>query len=80
MNKTMHLRWLRLKRQTRLNGPRAAQRRSAPWATLPIFTEIVPVPGLEAVPARPALRREPAARTDDGNELAGGTGSRSAAA
>lgn len=39
MNKTMHLRWLRLKRQTRLSGPRAAQRRSAAWATLPIFTD-----------------------------------------
>jgi hypothetical protein len=39
MAKTMHLRWLRLKRQTRLNGPRAAQRRTAAWATLPIFSE-----------------------------------------
>ena len=56
MNKTMHLRWLRLKRQTRLSGPRAAQRRSAAWATLPIYTELVPAPPLEAVPARTAAR------------------------
>lgn len=56
MNKTMHLRWLRLKRQTRLSGPRAAQRRSAAWATLPIFTELAPVPDLATVPARTALR------------------------
>jgi len=41
MTKTMHLRWLRLRRQTRLTGPRAAQRRTAPWATLPIFTELM---------------------------------------
>ena len=40
MTKTMHLRWLRLKRQTRLSGPPAAQRRTAPWATLPIFHEV----------------------------------------
>ncbi len=40
MTKTIHLRWLRVKRQTRLTGPRAAQRRTAPWATLPIFTEL----------------------------------------
>jgi hypothetical protein len=50
MNKTMHLRWLRLKRQTRLTGPRAAQRRAVAWATLPIFTETVP-PFASATPA-----------------------------
>lgn len=34
---TMHLRWLRYRRQARLNGPRAAQRRTAPWLALPMF-------------------------------------------
>ena len=38
----IHLRWLRLKRQTRLSGPRAAQRRNPSWAPLPIFTELAP--------------------------------------
>lgn len=56
MNKTMHLRWLRLKRQTRLTGPRAAQRRSAAWATLPIFTELTPETALASVPSRTAVR------------------------
>ena len=35
---TMHLRWLRFKRQVR-SGPRAAQRRTIPWMALPTFTE-----------------------------------------
>lgn len=56
MNKTMHLRWLRLKRQTRLSGPRAAQRRNAGWATLPIFTELAPGPVPALVPARADVR------------------------
>ena len=56
MTKTMHLRWLRLKRQTRLSGPPAAQRRYAGWATLPIFTDDhAPATSLSA-PARSALR------------------------
>jgi hypothetical protein len=56
MPKTMHLRWLRLKRQTRLSGPPAAQRRCAGWATLPIFTDDhAPAPSLIA-PARSAPR------------------------
>jgi hypothetical protein len=56
MNKAMHLRWLRLKRQTRLSGPRAAQRRTAAWGHLPIFTELAVDPALAAAPARSALR------------------------
>jgi hypothetical protein len=56
MNKTMHLRWLRLKRQTRLTGPRAAQRRTAAWASLPIFTELTTDPVVTTAPARLALR------------------------
>jgi hypothetical protein len=56
MNKTMHLRWLRLKRQTRLSGPRAAQRRTASWANLPIFTELTVDAALVPAPARSALR------------------------
>ena len=55
MNKTMHLRWLRLRRQARLSGPRAAQRRNAAWAALPIFTDDhAPATSLVA-PARAAL-------------------------
>lgn len=56
MNKTMHLRWLRLKRQTRLSGPRAAQRRTAAWATLPIFTELEPSFGIDRNAARDVSR------------------------
>ncbi|MEO7435703.1 MAG: hypothetical protein ABI080_09475 [Candidatus Binatia bacterium] len=56
MNKVMHLRWLRLKRQTRLSGPRAAQRRKAAWATLPIFTEIEPSFELGTTAARDGAR------------------------
>ena len=56
MTKIMHLRWLRLKRQTRLSGPRAAQRRTAAWAVLPIFTELTTDPELTTASARPALR------------------------
>ena len=55
MPKTMHLRWLRLKRQTRLSGPRAAQRRTAAWASLPIFTDLSNDAALQA-PARVAVR------------------------
>lgn len=55
MGKTMHLRWLRLKRQTRLSGPAAAQRRTAAWATLPIFT-IPDASALASSPAREALQ------------------------
>ncbi len=36
---TMHLRWLRFKRQIRPSGPRAAQRRALPWMALPTFNE-----------------------------------------
>ena len=56
MSKTIHLRWLRLKRHTRLSGPRAAQRRAAAWATLPIFTEPEP-PFAIATPALRAVLR-----------------------
>jgi len=56
MTKTMQLRWLRLKRQTRLTGPRAAQRRSAAWGTLPIFTEDSIEPGPAVAPARAVSR------------------------
>lgn len=56
MNKTMHLRWLRLKRQTRLSGPRVAQRRSAGWATLPIFTDDHAPETLLGAQARTALQ------------------------
>jgi len=56
MPKTMHLRWLRLKRQTRLSGPRAAQRRTAAWASLPIFTDLSTDPALAPAPARAAVR------------------------
>lgn len=55
MQKTIHLRWLRLKRQTRLSGPRAAQRRNSAWAPLPIFTDITPGRA-DASDARPATR------------------------
>ena len=55
MPKTVHLRWLRLKRQTRLSGPRAAQRRTAAWGTLPIFTDPTD-PALASAPARAAVR------------------------
>ena len=41
---TMHLRWLRFKRQVRLTGPRAAQRRAVPWMTLPLYTDTSPEP------------------------------------
>ena len=44
---TMHLRWLRFKRQVRPSGPRAAQRRAVPWMALPMFNE-------QMVPASPA--------------------------
>ena len=56
MTRTMHLRWLRLKRQTRLTGPRAAQRRTAAWATLPIFPEPEPTLAIVTTAARGALR------------------------
>jgi hypothetical protein len=56
MHKAMHLRWLRLKRQTRLTGPRAAQRRTAAWGTLPIFTDLTVDPAVVTAPARSALR------------------------
>ena len=56
MTKTMHLRWLRVKRQTRLSGPRAAQRRTASWATLPIFTDDHAPATLMAAPARTVLQ------------------------
>jgi hypothetical protein len=56
MTKTMHLRWLRLKRHTRLTGPRAAQRRTAAWAALPIFTESEPTLALATTAARRAFR------------------------
>ena len=56
MTKTLHLRWLRLKRQTRLSGPRAAQRRTGAWASLPIFTELTIDPELTTAAARPVLQ------------------------
>jgi hypothetical protein len=56
MTKTMHLRWLRLKRQTRLSGPRAAQRRTAAWATLPIFNDVDSTSNLAPAPARTVLQ------------------------
>lgn len=56
MNKTMHLRWLRLKRHTRLSGPRAAQRRNAAWASLPIFTDDHAPVTLVVASARAALQ------------------------
>ncbi len=56
MTKTMHLRWLRLRRQTRLSGPRVAQRRTAAWASLPIFTELTTGPGFTTASARAVLR------------------------
>ena len=56
MTKTMHLRWLRLKRHTRLSGPRAAQRRTVAWATLPIFTDVASAPGLAGNPLRTVLQ------------------------
>ena len=54
MTKSIHLRWLRLKRQTRMNGPAAAQRRRAAYAPLPIYTEVVP--GSLTASLRPALQ------------------------
>ena len=56
MTKTMHLRWLRLKRQTRLSGPRAAQRRTASWAAIPIFTDDHAPATLLGAQARTALQ------------------------
>lgn len=56
MQKTIHLRWLRLKRHTRLTGPRVAQRRNPTWAPLPIFTELAPEPNDPTAPARPVLQ------------------------
>jgi hypothetical protein len=55
MQKTIHLRWLRLKRQTLLTGPRAAQRRNPTWAPLPIFTRLASKPLESAAHLRPVL-------------------------